>query len=64
MNFYEFTILSDNEQFDLVFKKGKFIDFNEIGKSRFVLYKLCGFFVEIQYEMEKNRIIEKVVFQK
>jgi hypothetical protein len=63
MNFYEFTLLSDVNQFDLVFKEGVFIDFRETGDRRFTLYKLYSFFVEVQYEISQNKIVGKVVFQ-
>lgn len=63
MKFYVFTLLSDDEQFDLLFNEGVFIDFREMGDRRFTLYKLYSFFVEVQYEISQNKIVGKVVFQ-
>lgn len=64
ISFYDFTLLPDQQQFDLVFKDGEFIDFREVGNSKFVLYKLYNFTVEIQYDILANSIVNKVVFQK
>ena len=55
--------LSDEQQFNLVFKEGEFIDSREIGKNRFALYKLCEFFVELQYNVLQNKLVNKLVFQ-
>ncbi len=63
MKFFDFTLLSDENQFDLVFNEGVFIDFSVVGNSRFTLYKLYSFFVEVQYEISQNKIIGKIVFQ-
>lgn len=63
MNFYEFTLLSDDDQFTIIFLEGHFINFREIKQSIFALYKHYGFFVEIEYEISQNRIVGKVVFQ-
>lgn len=63
ISFYDFTLLPDQHQFDLVFKDGEFIDFREVGNSKFVLYKLYGFFVELQYDILQNSIVNKIVYQ-
>ena len=62
-SFYDFTQLPDEQQFNLVFKEGEFIDSREIGKNRFALYKLCEFFVELQYNVLQNKLVNKLVFQ-
>lgn len=64
ISFYDFTILSEERQFELVFKEGEFIDFREVEMNRFVLYKLYSFFVELQYDILQNNIVSKVVFHK
>ena len=61
--FYDFTLLPENDQFSIVFSKGEFIAFREIRNSRFVLYKLYSFFVEIEYDVLKNVIVGKVILQ-
>lgn len=63
LSFYDFTQLPDEQQFNLVFKEGEFIDSKEIGKNRFALYKLYGFFVELQYNVLQNKLVNKLVFQ-
>lgn len=47
----------------MVFSEGKFISFREIDDSRFELYQLYNFFVEIDYNKSQNRIVSKLVFQ-
>lgn len=64
ISFFDFTILSEEQQFELVFKDGEFVDFKEVGVHRFVLYKLYSFFVEFQYNILQNTITSKVVFQR
>lgn len=63
ISFYDFTILSEERQFELVFKVGEFIDFREVEMNRFVLYKLYSFFVEFQYNILQNKITHQIVFQ-
>lgn len=63
ISFFDFTNLSEEQQFELIFTEGEFIDFQDVGSSKFVLYRLYGFFVEIQYDVLQNHIINKIVFQ-
>lgn len=63
LSFYDFTSLPDEQQFNLVYNEGQFIDSREIGKYRFALYKLYGFFVELQYNVLQNKLVNKLVFQ-
>lgn len=56
ISLYEFKLLSDHDQYDLVFTKGEFITNREDGGSRYVLYSLHRFFVEVQYSITKNQI--------
>lgn len=51
---YEFKLLSDHKQYDMVFNQGEFIDYYLQGNSRFSLYALHKFFVEIEYDSTKN----------
>lgn len=59
---YEFKLLPDHDQYDLVFTQGEFITQLEVGGSRFALYALYRFFVEIEYDIAKNDIIGKRSF--
>ena len=56
MTFYEYTTLSKEEQFDLVFIKGNFIGFKKIDSKTYILYQLYEFYVEVVYNHELNRI--------
>ena len=40
MTLYEYKILSEDEQYDTVFSKGKFLDIVIEGNSKYVLYAL------------------------
>lgn len=64
LSFYEFTRLPDKQQFNLVFLEGYFIESRELVNSRYALYKLYYFFVEIEYNFSQNNIVGKIVFQK
>jgi len=57
ISFYEFTQLSQQEQYYLVFTQGVIIGINETDKSKFILYKLYNFFVEVLYNTLDNKII-------
>ena len=59
---YEFRILSDQEQYRLVFNEGTFIDSKIYGNQRFALYALDMFFVEVEYDNERNKIINQTAF--
>lgn len=59
---YQFKLLSDQEQSDLVFNKGQFLTFRLKINSRFALYALYKFFVEIEYDVKSNKIVNKVSF--
>lgn len=63
ISFYSFTPLPDEKQYELVFTDAEFINFREVGSSKFVLYRLYGFFVELQYDVLQNHIMNKIVFQ-
>ena len=59
---YEFRCLSDQEQYHLVFNEGTFIDSKINGNQRFALYALDMFFVEVEYDNDRNNIINKIPF--
>ena len=47
MTLYVYKMLSENEQYDTVFAKGKFLDIVIEGNSKFILYAIDKFFVEV-----------------
>ncbi|WP_034894550.1 hypothetical protein [Gillisia sp. Hel_I_29] len=57
---YEFKLLADHDQFDLIFKEGIFLTYRLKLNSRFTLYALYRFFVEIEYDVKSNKIVNKV----
>lgn len=64
ISFYDFTLLPDEQQFEFLFAEGKFIDSRKAGNSKFVMYALYGFCVELEYDISQNKIVGKVVFQR
>lgn len=62
ISYYEFTNLPDEMQFDIVLSRGKMINENTVSNSRYVLYELSTFSVEIIYSLSKNKISGKNIF--
>ncbi len=62
MTLYEFKLLSDHEQYDLLFTKGVFITSRIDKGSTYALYSLETFFVELEYNPKNNKIVGKVSF--
>ena len=62
LSFFEFTQLSKQQQYELVFNEGEYTDVAEIGESKYVLYKLYGFFVEVEYKIKENKIVNLVSY--
>jgi len=60
MGIYEFTILSEQNQYDLVFTKGQFVDTVTRGQIKYALYALPNslFWVEVTYSSTTNKIIK------
>jgi len=48
----------------LVFIKGNFIDYYVKEENRYSLYSLFNFFVEVEYSVPKNNIVNLVAFEK
>ena len=55
-------LLPNHDQYDLVFIKREYITNRKEGGSRFALYALYRFFVEIEYNIKNNRIVGKKSF--
>ena len=64
LSFYEFTHLSESEQYELIFAQGEFIDSSVNNQVKFVLYKLYRFYVEVHYDSVDNKIIGLTSFLK
>ena len=49
-------MLSEDEQYDNVFSKGKFLDIHIDGNTKYVLYVLDKLFVEVIWDIEEDEI--------
>ena len=63
MTLYEYKILSEDDQWDTVFSIGKFLDIFIEGNSKYVLYAIDKFFVEVEWNIENDNIIGKGEFK-
>lgn len=62
MSLEEFSLLSDQDQFETVFQQGTFVENYGTSYLKFNLYSIDKFFVEIQYDPISNKIIGKKAF--
>lgn len=62
LSLYDFKLLTDHEQYDLVFSEGTFIDTLIEDNTRYALYAVYLFFVEIEYDVARNKIVGKTSF--
>ena len=51
---YEFKLLSDHQQYDVIFTEGTFIDALIEENTRYALYAVDLFFVELEYDVASN----------
>ncbi|MRT17558.1 hypothetical protein F3C99_11390 [Vitellibacter sp. q18] len=58
-----FNLLTQHKQYDLVFTKGVFINCYLKGNTRYALYALFKFFVEVEYSVSKNILLNQVAFE-
>ena len=56
-------MLSEDEQYDTVFSKGRYLDMVIEGNSKFVLYAIDKFFVEVEWNIETDQIVDKGEFK-
>ena len=57
MGIYDFNILSEHDQYDMVFTKGQFVDTMTKGNIKYALYAVSMFWVEVTYDAKDNRIM-------
>ncbi len=57
MTLYEFNLIDKEDQCHTVWNNGTFIDSVTSGDFKMVLYAIDKFFIEVQYDSERNRII-------
>lgn len=63
MTLYEYLMLIEDEQYDTIFSKGRFLDIYLKGNTKYVLYAIDMFFVEIIWDIGKDEIIGKTSFK-
>lgn len=63
MNLYEYKMLSEDNQWNTVFSIGRFLDIVIEGNSKFVLYAIDKFFVEVKWNIENDEIVGKGEFK-
>ena len=63
MTLYEYKMLSEDEQYDSVFAKGKFLDIVIECNSKHVLYAIDKFFVEVEWNIGNDEIVGKGEFK-
>ncbi|MAB38701.1 MAG: hypothetical protein CL528_01940 [Aequorivita sp.] len=63
LSFHDFKNLAQQEQYDLVFTQGDFINYYLKEEIRYVLYSLFKFFVEVEYNVSKNKISNLIAFE-
>lgn len=63
MTLYEFRLLPQDEQYDLIYLKAIFLDIQLAPpNTRFTLYALNMFFVEVQFNLETKKIVGNKAF--
>ena len=60
---YEFKLLPHQEQYNIIFNEGIFLDHFINGNRRFALYAIDLFFVEVEYDSKKNKIKNSIAFK-
>ena len=56
MGIYDFNILTEHYKYDTVFTKGQFVDTVTKGKTKYALYAVSMFWVEVTYDAKDNKI--------
>lgn len=59
---YEFLALQDQEQYHIIFTEGLFLEIRIEESRRYALYAVDLFFVEVEYDNLRNKIINKRAF--
>ena len=62
MTLYEYKLLPDAEQYEVLFNQGDFVTSRISGTKRYALYSLFLFFLEVEYNSAENKIVKKVSF--
>ncbi len=63
MTLYQYKMLSEDDQWDTVFSKGRYLDMVIEGNPKFVLYAIDKFFIEVEWNIETDQTVDKGVFK-
>ncbi len=63
MGLYEYMMLTEEEQWNNLWKNGAFLTHHIEPKKKFSLYALYAFFVEVELDVKTNKIIGKGCFE-
>lgn len=62
MTLYEYRLLSETEQYNVLWGNGVHISERHDGRFGYVLYQVFSFYVELKYDGEINKIADRKVF--
>ena len=57
MTLYQFKALDENKQYDALWNKGVFIAGRVTEEHKLLLYQLEGFYIEVKYDGDMNKIV-------
>jgi hypothetical protein len=63
MNQFDFSLLEENEQLDVLFKDGVYIGKRKEADRSILLYQLEGFYVEVYYLKHRSCIVKLKCFR-
>ena len=63
MNQFDFSLLEENEQLDILFKDGVYIGKRKEGGRSILLYQLEGFYVEVYYLKHRSHAVKVKCFR-
>lgn len=63
LSIIDFNELNQHERYDQLFTKGDFINCYLKGDCRYALYSLFKFFVEVEYNVIQNKIVNLIAFK-
>lgn len=63
MTLYEYKILPDNIQYEIIWDEGNYIDSRITDNCKINLYAIDMFYVEVYFDLTTNAAIKKVSFK-
>lgn len=64
MKLYSYLMLDDTAQWNQLWDLGTYLTHIEVGDSKYVLYGIGDFYVEVKYGQTDNKILDKLQFKK